>query len=398
MAGPIVGSIEHYVGTGFVSGSIQSTFISLYRFLLHASASLGISRLAYNTGSSLTGAPLIRAMNYYDETLPAGGNAFAAFRFNNATLPFDMLIQLASSDAALGAGPGGPATGSGLAQGSSQTQRAIFYSFCQRLDGVTGWNGTTLNDGNDRKGNPVWNTGSNVPTLLVPRSNSNGLAVLNKANMLMVPFTNNADQAMRFSAVADYDNFVSVVDSLNDGTYNITFFGQYTPISGTSPEIPYFGYADRAAAAWPQAAVGHGNTAGDMTISYGSGQAGVEGGIMFPQASVSGTVAVGFDRLGTVFFQNTNGQPNRSYTVPTFNEFPLNVGVYDNNDRVGLMGQCDFIREIYNVQIHDTNADGTRAVFGGSTTTAAIKVSIPWHSGTTPGTGVSQKGVQFSNP
>lgn len=394
MAGPIVGSIEHLTSVNGTTGSIQSQFVNVYRFLLNASSSLGVTRLAYNTGSSPTGLPANRvgAMNYHDEALPAGPNAWAVFRFNNATIPFDVLVQYTPNGTQVNANPASPGLLAGSTQGSIHV---VLFAFAQRLDGATAWNGTTLNNGQDAKGSTVWTTGSNVPTFFAPRSNAPGLPqgafFSARSNMLAATTDGGASSVTaRTSMVADYDNFTLVVDASNDTTYTILHFGKLIPISGSSVDIPYFCFSDRNAVAWPVVATAYGSLAGTTTT---------EGGIMFPVGSASGTLAAGFDRLGTTLFQNVSAQPNRAYSVPTFNEFPLNVGMNEDADHTGLIGQSDgFIRDTYNLQIHDTNAAGTRAVFGGVNTTANIKVSIPWHSGTAPGSGVARSGVQFSNP
>jgi hypothetical protein len=101
------------------------------------------------------------------------------------------------------------------------------------------------------------------------------------------------------------------------------------------------------------------------------------------------------DRYGAAFFQNTNAQPNRAFAQNRFDEWPILVGIYESPNQMGAMGQIyDFAREIYNVASHDTNADGTRAAFG-TTTVAAIKLTLPWHSGTVPGSGATVAGTQF---
>jgi hypothetical protein len=111
--------------------------------------------------------------------------------------------------------------------------------------------------------------------------------------------------------------------------------------------------------------------------------------------AISGTCTVGIDRYGTTFFQNTNAQPNRAFATPMFNEFPLLVGINESPNQIGAVGQTfDFYREAFNVATHDTNGGKTRAAFG-TTTLAAIKLTIPWHSGTVPGSGITRTGIQF---
>lgn len=51
MAGPIVGQVDCYIGSSFTTGSAQFMFVNCYRFLNDNTGTLGIQRIAYNTGS-----------------------------------------------------------------------------------------------------------------------------------------------------------------------------------------------------------------------------------------------------------------------------------------------------------------------------------------------------------
>jgi hypothetical protein len=101
MAGPIVGTIEHYfAGAGLTTASVQTFFVNCYNFLNNNTGSLGVQRIAFNTGSKDTCMTLTRGMNFYDQSNPAGQNAFACFRFLSASVPFDVLIQWTGGSAA----------------------------------------------------------------------------------------------------------------------------------------------------------------------------------------------------------------------------------------------------------------------------------------------------------
>jgi hypothetical protein len=92
---------------------------------------------------------------------------------------------------------------------------------------------------------------------------------------------------------------------------------------------------------------------------------------------------------------NTSAQPNRAFATPIFDEFPILVGINETPNQVGAVGQfTTFYREAFNVASQDTNANGTRAAFG-NVTIATVKLTIPWFSGTVPGSGVTRAGTAF---
>lgn len=188
----------------------------------------------------------------------------------------------------------------------------------------------------------------------------------------------------RMHLVADYDNIVIMIDVNADNSYGAIMFGQYVPLSGTNPQVPYVSIKDTSLPF----------TAGTQ---YGTpaGSAAQQGSIGYPDVSISGSCSSGNDRYGTALFQSNLAQPNRAYGTPLYNEFPLLVGLNEQNNQVGATGQMhSFFCEVYNVSTHDTNGAGTRAAFG-NTTLATIKLTIPWSSGTVPGSGVTRAGVQF---
>jgi hypothetical protein len=382
MAGPIVGTIEHYfAGAGLTTASVQTFFVNCYNFLNNNTGSLGVQRIAFNTGSQDTGMTLTRGMNFYDQSNPAGQNAFACFRFLSASVPFDVLIQWTGGSAA-GTAPGAPAQ----INGSTPTN-TFGIAFAQR-SGSTAWGGTTGNAGSDAKSTPVWTSGA-VEQAYYPRSNDGvraGTHAASRQNMMGFSVGSSTDYRAHF--IADYDHLAILYDAGADGTYDMIFFGTYTPMSGLSPTIPYFAFHANASIA-PAAATAYGTTVGNVP----------NGAVPYPNTAVSGTCSVGFDRLGTGFLQNSNAQANKAFATPRWDEFPVVVGIFESPSQVGMLGQHNtFLREVYNIAVHDTNGDGSRAVFGSSLTLATVKMTLPFHTGTTPGSGVTRTGVRFSVP
>jgi len=382
MAGPIAGSVEHYFnGTGLGTASVQVFFVNAYNFLNNNTGSLGIQRLAYHTGAKGTGMVNVRGMNYYDQPEPAGENAFAVFRFLSASIPFDVLIQWA------GAGGTGTAPGNPGLVNNAATTNTFSVAFAQRLDMSTSWGGSTNNNGMDAKSTPVWTSSSVSSTYYHPRSNDavrGGVHAASKQNMMGGNAL--ATAILRHHFIADYDNFIILNDVNGTPSYELYCFCAYTPMSGLSVEAPYFSTFDSALP-----------TAG--TTMYGP-PAGTTpgGGIGYPGGGSSGSVAVGFDRIGTTFFQTTLGQPNFAFPTGHWDEMPLIIGLYETTPTniVGMCGQhFELLREVYNIATHDTNADGSRAVMGVATQ-AAVKLTIPFDTGTTPGSGITRTGVQFT--
>lgn len=381
MAGTIRGSIEHlFLGAGQGTGSVQTFFVNLYNFLNNNTGTIGLQRIAYNTGSTSTGAPAIRGMNYYNVANPAGDNAWACFCFSSASKPWYFFMQY-TGGTAFGNSPGSPA----LYYGTATTAASIGFAVAQRADGGNPWNGSSASLGYDTKGTPVWHPGTSS-LYLFPRSNDairGGSHGTNRQNTIGQAFSIATDYRAHF--IADYDNLAILLDLSNDNSYTAFVACQYSPLSGVNPDSRMVCISSTTTLPFVAVSV-YGDTAGTTNQ---------QGSIGYPTLSVSGTCMTAVDRYGAAFFQNTNAQPNRAFAQNRFDEWPILVGIYESPNQMGAMGQIyDFAREIYNVASHDTNADGTRAAFG-TTTVAAIKLTLPWHSGTVPGSGATVAGTQF---
>lgn len=402
MAGPIHGLLECFQqGIVSTTGSAQSLFVNCFNFLNTNTGTLGVRLIAYNTGTNIAGFPAgPRGMGMYPpfSTNPAGTDAWACFGFLSASKPWYIHFQLAAG-ANLGAADnaGKPA----LVDNGASFSQGIAFSFAQMTNGGNPWNGTsgslgTGSAGTDTKGTPVWinNSGSNV-VAYYPRSNDpvrGGANGTNHENMIGVAVASNA--AYRAHFVADYDNFLVATDTGADGSYdNFLLFGAYTPLSGfsnPSVDLPYFCLFSNVIP-W----------ANSTTFGpFGGGTVG--GGVTYPQVSVSGTCTMMTERLAatTGLFQDPLSQPNKMYPVQRWDELPILLGAYEFNSTdmhviCGQLGQhFEFVREVYNIPTHDTSMNGQRAVIG-AIATKAQKITIPWASGTVPGSGFSMGGIPF---
>lgn len=399
MAGPIHGLIENFnVGTSQGTGSCQAFFVNVYNFLNNNTGTLGIQRIAYNTGSNIAGMPVngTRGMQMYppNSQLAAGHDAWACFCFSSASKPWYVFMQGAFGSNLGSTNAGSPA----LVDSLTTFAGGVGFSFAQSVSGSNPWNGTsgslgTGSAGTDTKGNPVWVNGTNSSIIHYPRSNdpirAGGTGVKHEN---LIGFTVGQSEAARYQILADYDNFCIVYDTSNDGTYDrMLFFGTYTPLSGLSspaPDLPYFCMYQSAVPF--NAGQVYGTVAG----------ATMGGGTSYPQVAVSGSCTVALERLAlsTGLFQNTNAQPNRAFATPRWDEWPILVGLYEFGGSfivVGPLGQhVEFMREVYNIPTHDTSLNLGRAVFG-SSTQASVHVTLPWNGSTIPGSGATLTGVTF---
>lgn len=118
------------------------------------------------------------------------------------------------------------------------------------------------------------------------------------------------------------------------------------------------------------------------------------GGIAVPiKDMVSGSKTAIGNILGT--FPDSTYQPNT--LVNKFEEFPYYIGVSEA-PFVGLVGTFNtgLLKAMRDVQVHDTTADFSRAVFGGSTTVSNLKISTPWTGSSPPGTSTSRTGSNYT--
>lgn len=357
-------------------------YVSATKFLTSSQAtSLGITRVAYSTGSAGTGS------GYADEALHVGQNPWSVYKFDNSRGRFYMLIQACSNDH--------PNTTTGIPVKFDNATNASGFavSFAIRGDLGSPWNGTTHNDGTDVKGTPVWTPGpSNL--MVWPRSNSTGGAnATDKENMMTVPVIGGYNGispqfGCKMSIVADLDNIIFLLDERADNCYRMLYFGRYTPRGDMFPK-PAFPYVCLRNASVDSNGFDFG-TYGPTT----SGILSADGGVTHPYAPVSGTLATTITSLST--FWNTSMQP-ASLTGPSrifkFDEWPIYISV-DEFPSSGYLGTIDWIRYCWGPECCNTNAAATRAYFGNNTV-RTTRVSVPWNPVVRPSMGVNRLGTLF---
>jgi len=380
------GSIEHlFAVIPKISGTIQAMFKVTYDFL-NSGSDLGIQRLAYNTGTRPSDCGQT-GTNFYDQNQPFGDNSWACFRFASASVPFDILIQYSGTGVTFGNTTNDHAKIGGSAAASQNNFGIAVATAFSGSTAIDPWNGTTTLSGSDRKGTAVWTSGSATNRLSVfPRSNAfGGSFVTTNDDMVAFVFQFSTSAPHRYQIVASKDSIYIARDQWDDSAYDKFFYaGSYNPISGSSPTVPFVVWSplttnETAGTQIPATTVG---------TSYST-----DGGIAHPL--FVDTKFLSIDRL-SYFNQTTALQPNNSFSPTQYDEFPIYVGMNETTSSYGICGTLDFVREIYKTNVHDINNVTQRAVLGSDSSVSSIKHSIPWVSGTTPGTGTTRAGVQFS--
>jgi len=370
------------------NGAIGSNnmFKNMFDLLNAATGSGIVTRLAYNTGSNAGSGT---GTGYWDEVNNFGNNAWALYRFDSAanrTWEWYMLIQFTSASGNFGDAPGNPGLLNGVAEFNSSGEGSVGISAAAMVTsaGSTAnpWNGTTLNDGNDVKGDPVWETLSPGDRLSVlPRSNSpDGSHSSSRENMVRVLNYNGSSlRLISHMAVTEYGFIMATANPVgNTATY--TFVGEYQPHGYLSSSIPtplVMFAANANANQIPNPGTVIGNSTGTATI---------EGGATTPSNAVS--VTTGAD-TSVQFTTSENRHPSSFVSnVATFDEQPVAIFAADDTSSVwSSLGHIngDTARWIFGCGLFTLSLNGERLAVGNSTGgTGVLKLSMPWHPNAHP--------------
>jgi hypothetical protein len=260
------------------------------------------------------------------------------------------------------------------------------------------WNGN-FGDGNANSsiaaGNgPVrWVSGANDRTLCVlPRSNGTaGTDATQRANFLSFGSHGNSATTMRYHYIYDGDALLILNDDGGDSTYQVSYLGAIelrnvlsgSGIAGSNHGFAmYTQYVNVIADTITMGTV-FGDTAGTTQAQNGG----------FFVKNLDGPKSAVPAIMGT--FPDATYQPNTANNK--YEEYPIYVGGGEA-PYVGLVGTFNtgLIKAMRDVQIHDTTADFSRAVFGGSTTVGNLKISTPWTGSSPPGTSTSRTGSNYT--
>lgn len=376
----------------------RDLFITILNFF-NGLGSIGVTRIASNYGQG-TG------FTYGDGATPPGINAWAVYRFGNATIPFYVLVQMVSYSAANSATSIVPPTGSysWYTSTTNASKKGVGISIAQRADGTSPWGGTTSNNGADTKGAPVWTPGGS--SLLVwPRANANTGAFATNHEALMFLTHCNVTSAVTsfndiqfgFSSIwqmlADENNLLFTWDAGDVGgpASALFYFGKFVPIQGMTNANPYVclhnGNHDN------NPTVGRflwGSPTQQLSNTYSTSG---DGGIALPDATQGVKVAF-TDYVNT--FNAYQFHPNRGAAVPSAGRYdmqPVWVGAAEQGF-TGLLGSINFFRMCYGLPSKFVSHDKKLAVFGSNIVNTG-KIVVPWDGVTIPGTAYSRNGIDF---
>jgi hypothetical protein len=394
---------------------------SFMDFMSYLTASNVATLIAWNSGSSAVSASF-NQRGYWDQSNPFGSVPYSIWRFNtSSTRNWEWYIS------AVGAWGGNfDATNgniaksynlpiSGWADGNAWAtvftdtlRRGLLIQAALCVSGTSSfnpWNGN-FGDGNANaslgagNGSFRWISGSNDRTLYVlPRSNDTvGAHTADRSNHLTLGSTfATSDTTMRYHFIYDGDALLAINDPGNNSTYSLSYIGAFelrNELTGSGFGNTNFGFCMMSQYTMNLASSNNllilgtvlGNTAGNTSPSNQW-----NGGFAIPQLDGSKNGIV--NTIGT--FINSTYQPNTINNK--YEEFPIYVG-FGEPPYVGLVGKLNtgLIREIRDVQVHDTTADLSRAVFGSTLTLGDLKVSVPWTGSFVPGTGLSRTGSNYT--
>lgn len=391
MPGEVHGKLDCFVNSVPAKEVTHSVFKGLFDLLNSLTASGKVTRIAYNTGSNGSGT------GYWDDPNPFGNNAWYCYRFNSSsvrTWDWYLLVQNASGSGNFGDSPGNPGLSNGIAQIQSYNEGTIAMAAAAMVTtggvSVSPWNGTTNNNGEDNKGDPVWNSGSVGDVLRVlPRSNnSGGSHDASRENMAELFNSRSSTLSVRFHILIDDDGLAVFIDPGNNQNYACSYIGYYEPrteLTGAIETPLVMFVKDSTTADIVGENENYGSTTGDNSVW--------EGGIVARDNCRIGRIG----RYSNSWQQDTNLQPNTQLDPGAFDVFSVPVIGYE----AGGFGHVGYIvssiyQEIYNTDSHNVNSDSSRAVFGDSITTAAVKIYTIWTGSIAdPGTGSSRTGSQF---
>lgn len=418
------GKLDCYSSVASTQVLIDEMYKGTMDFLSYLSGSNEVDLIAWNSGSGAAAATF-ENRTYSDGSFPFGGGAFSLWKFRtNSRRNWEWYLYLQRADAT-GASEAAilynwtlPITGSGgtadgmIFTNSSTSNRGIIMQAAMCVSGTTSfnpWNGSTsqgaanasIGAGN---GSVRWVSGSNDRRLYVlPRSNDlGGVHVTQKANATIFAMTQAT--SARYHFMYDGDALQMMYDAGANNTYAYNYVGGFEMRSALTAsgicgsDYGFLMYAYQPDATGEPAVItdtlSFNTTFGDVSGSAGGSSTGVGGGIVCPvKVAVSGSKGA---RISVQENWSASGYQPSTYTNK-FDEFPVLVGASES-PFLGFLGNLNtgMVRVMRDVQVHDTTADFSRAVFAGTTTLSNLSISTPWTGSNPPGISTARTGSQFT--
>jgi hypothetical protein len=386
VGGTIRGRIECFNNAGIVSSSEgRNAFKNIYEhYNNHPLATL--VALNYGGGSGT---------DYHDGGNPWGeGNAFFVFKMAASSLrtwSYYVLFQLAGNSA-FGSAPGNP----GLCNGTTQSTSFMDIG-CAVAIGVGGdedpWNGTSVGDGTDTKGTPVWVAPSGGSAVYVlPRSNNpTGTHATNKENTMEIFDTSiylrAAVESNRYHIVGDDDHLLILMDEDDNNTYSAFLIDVFSPNPDLTLTHPMVMLRDNSLPYNPASNFG----------SQAGSDAARDGGVIVAGADVAKDPVVGVMGDSPDVLAAAN-EPNTFKSSNVFDVLSWQLrGGGTGGEPVGFLGYTNFMREAHDMNTHDENSTRRLVAFGDAVL-ASRKLVVDWDGTTVPKSGVTKEGVTFTNP
>lgn len=371
------GIIDCYLNPSSSIETYNEAYVSTVRFLTSSFAqSIGIQLVSSYGGSGATGD------DYWNGNRRYQTGAFSVWKFNNATLPFYMLMTYnVSNNAQIG-------NSTPCAYENAVGYSGVAFAFAQRADGGNPWNGTVLKQGADTKGNPVWTPGASTLYAWPRSNNTGGTYAVSRQGCSSIPQARSVapnPNPGRWHFVCDENNILIAHDDNFTNSYMFLYFGKYTPASGSNPLSPYVMLRSP-----------FGNSPPFSFSTYGPAVApspGLhDGGVAHAHAPASGTrsVTVDYPEQALNYIQFN---PTLANDTPYFYETPLFIACNEAGHG-GYMGYVDWVRHVFGVIGSSTNRDKTRAYFGPAAY-QTVKLSVPWDGVTMPTSNFHRSGVMF---
>lgn len=370
-----------FSGPGVIARqNVNELFKNVTDTLNLLTASNTVTRIAFNTGSNAGGG---NGQGFHNEFNHWGRNGWACYRFNSTetrTWDWYLLLQFTSQSGNFGDAPGNPGLANGVAEPQNTNEGTMAVAAAAMVNSagssVNPWNGTTNNDGNDSKGDPVWATGSAGDRLFVlPRSNSDdGNFAASRENMARTFNSTGTTNDMYYHVVASEDGIVIAADFSENNSWCINFIGSYEPLPSVSSSIPtplwmYVSDLDSSNVPAPTDFIGTkaGNTA-------------LEGGVAVADGTVRGSVDA---YSNTLFSVGASSQPSKILSSQTtIDEYAFPIVAFDAES--GVYGSLGFmnnplLRQVFNVMGNSLSKDKTRyTVVESGTSRTGIGYTIPW--------------------
>lgn len=390
---PIFAAVDCVTNSGSINNNYinaNELYVTCYNVLLNAQTSGHVTRIAYGTGSAVSGA-LGTGVDYWDTGNASGGNSFSVWRFNSSSYrPYEFYLYLgyAANSTGLGTEP---------SQSIQRNTTSILYSplifqiatsFNPNTGATTNpWNGTTNNNGTDTFNtltSTMWRSASAGNILHVyPMGNMSDSTFTGSRNLVGVLASGlSATNAMRFNfyvATGTQGDGILMVYKANapsDTVWEWNFATTYSPRVEISSSVKV-----------PLVYCSNDESSSDFsttisTVSWLTGSSGI---------------ALPDNQLGNPFFTDVewwakpgNVPANSFLGTQPAQELSYPQLCINGNTGIGFLGTVDSpLMKIVGGLVTDSLVNSqNNVIFGASTGGASLKLMTPWSSsvGAGPGT------------